>query len=171
VSFLSLTGPPAEAKYTKVGGLAVALPPDFEEPYQPTTITKPDVIGIGYQGRDKRLADLITALDADDRLRVVDIRFAPWSPNPDWTRENLETRLGKKYVFMGDCLGNENYRPADRHKGVKFPSLIIGISRIKNAVNRGYIPVLLCACDEADGCHRSEVLWALEQDGLNILSL
>jgi hypothetical protein len=102
----------------------------------------------GYRGHSpadlKRLAEQLDAT-------VADIRFYPQSKIPGFSRNSLEELLGNRYLWVHE-LGNRNFAGDGK---IEIVDLKKGTQKlIKHGAQR-YI--LLCACADADTCHRSVV--------------
>lgn len=84
---------------------------------------------------------------------VVDTRLSTRSRVLHWTQARLEQVLADRYVHIPD-FGNQNYKHPDAGIVLRNPQ-------------RGYIQlvpvlaqwdiVLLCACEDASKCHRTQV--------------
>jgi activating signal cointegrator 1 len=103
------------------------------------------------------LAQYAEQLDA----LVVDIRMSAYSRNPQWQRNAMMKRLGRRYVHL-PALGNVNYKNgrsiviADPRKGLAY----------LQSLNRPAI--LLCGCIHPDTCHRTAVAELLRDRGIQV---
>ena len=105
----------------------------------------------GYRGRS--FSDLSDHVVRGEHL-VADIRFSPKSPwSPFWSRKNLKERFGSSYEHIRD-LGNIQYRT---HGVIEIADIKRGCERLEFFLNLGITPILLCACEEYDHCHRKVV--------------
>lgn len=125
---------------------------------------------------------------------IVDIRFNPHSRLPEWRKGRLESFCCGRY-FECPELGNVNYKNGGPIKIKELGSGIEQVSRLaamrtsKGDCNQGattnlptplfayhYNPkpqpmILLCACREADTCHRKVVGNALAARGWAVREL
>src|SRR5690349_20763730 len=103
----------------------------------------------GYTSRTPdQLLRLALRLDA----LVFDIRFAPRSRVPHWQKEALEKLLGSRYRWVHD-LGNRNYANGGP---IELVDPARGLETVYRTLDRRNV-ILLCACAELQGCHRSVV--------------
>jgi hypothetical protein len=88
----------------------------------------------------------------------VDIRLRPASRwNSAWNRDALTRQWGIRYLWKGDSLGNRNYKPEDRSKGILLANPEKGVAEVVQLLKGGYQVILLCACKRAESCHRTRV--------------
>ena len=80
--------------------------------------------------------------------RVIDIRFAPFSKNPMWTRDVLQTRFGTSYMHLRE-LGNRLYRTGE----IELHRPEAGLLRLAEELDRRPC-VVMCACAQLHECHR-----------------
>lgn len=103
------------------------------------------LFSLGYSG--VRLEAVNQWLDAHDAL-LVDVRFKPFSRNPEWRQPHLQRVLGSRYRWVR-ALGNLNYRGG--------PSRLVeeaeGV-RIVVAMMESNPVVLTCICSDPRVCHR-----------------
>lgn len=95
-----------------------------------------------------RLLQLAEELDAV----IFDIRHVPWSKAPCWRKASMAAQFGDRYRHI-PALGNRNYNGATGD-GFDIVDLQYGICQILHSEKP---PLLLCACDLHDGCHRNYV--------------
>lgn len=115
---------------------------------------------IGYTGRKPdQLKALAEQLDAT----VYDIRFSPRSRAPHWNRGRLEAMLGDRYMHIGE-LGNRNYKAGP----IEIADLDAGLARIQDHPRP---VILMCACKDLAGCHRSVISKHLQALGLEVEEL
>jgi uncharacterized protein (DUF488 family) len=109
------------------------------------------VYTLGYAQRDSR--EKLRRLVAG-RVEVVDIRYAPHSSRPEWSREYLAAWLGSRYQHLR-ALGNVNYRSA--HLPIQLLDEQVGVLDVMIWLQEGYDVCLLCACADVATCHRRVV--------------
>ena len=80
--------------------------------------------------------------------RIVDIRFAPWSKNPMWSRPTLEARFGSAYLHIRE-LGNRCYRTGE----IDILNPEAGLERLGELLET-WPCVLMCVCPYLHECHR-----------------
>jgi hypothetical protein len=86
---------------------------------------------------------------------IVDIRYSARSMQPQWRQASLRTFFRWRYHWI-PSLGNVNYRPRDRHKGIFIANYHVGMEDLH--LLPPCVPViLLCGCADVATCHRSEV--------------
>src|SRR5436305_6400026 len=88
---------------------------------------------------------------------LVDIRLSARSRMSAFNQASLQTRFGKRSIPMPE-LGSINYRPQDRHQGIKIASPDRGIQRLINGLSQGYSIVLMCGCNQYALCLRHTVV-------------
>lgn len=101
--------------------------------------------------------DILDLLAQNKKTLLVDTRKSPYSKRPGWNQADLEKRLKEQYFWRGDTLGNLNYLPKDRHKGIELIDEETGIERLCTALKKGYNLILLCGCPAAKTCHRTYI--------------
>lgn len=117
---------------------------------------------VGYLGWKQ--PELIAALRRLNGL-LVDIRFTPWSRNPQWIKANLEKLLGNDYVHI-KALGNAEHKTG----GMRIFNYDMGVAFI--ASNADVRPiVLMCACKDNESCHREVVAKMLRKAGYTVQEL
>lgn len=115
------------------------------------------VVEFGYAGAggEERLHQLMQ----DEKAVLVDIRLSPRSRwQPQFNRSALASTYPGAYLWLGDTLGNLNYKPEDREKGIKLVKPETGIARLITGMRKGFIPIIMCACKEFTTCHRHTVI-------------
>jgi Domain of unknown function DUF488 len=85
------------------------------------------------------------------RAKLFDIRYAPRSRRPEWSRKRLSERFGSRYRHLPK-LGNANYHSATLPVQLVAPER--GISMVCDELANGSDVCLLCACGEVTACHR-----------------
>jgi len=108
---------------------------------------------MGYAEPDA--AQRIATFLAQPRTGLVDIRYAPrcgWSAQ--WNKNALQAKYTRQYIHLR-CFGNVHYNKPGRpiqlaNPAERLPSLV-------NALLNGTSLLLLCACQDAEHCHRKMV--------------
>ncbi len=114
----------------------------------------------GYQGQKLELLEgFLIANDAD----LLDIRFKPWSPNPQYTKTALQHRFGDRYRHVVE-LGNRLYKT----ESIEFVDFEAGLRAIETSPRP---VVLLCACADASTCHRTAAARLLAARGFTVTEL
>lgn len=114
----------------------------------------------GYQGL--KLEVLEAFLEAHD-CDLFDIRFKPWSPNPQYTKTAFAHRFGDRYHHLIE-LGNRLYKTAS----IEFVDFEAGV----HAIEANLRPVvLLCACADPSTCHRTAAARLLAERGFSVTEL
>lgn len=110
-----------------------------------------------YRTKLETFVALVTILD----LQVCDIRINPWSRWPAMTKKSLTQVLGERYSHFPQ-LGNTG-----RAEGVvRIADLSAGKEALIETVWATHRqPLLLCACEILECCHREEVGQALMRSG------
>jgi len=159
------------------GGNADAHGQGAEAPAGTSSIV-PRLLTIGYQGwKPDALGAAIVAAGA---ATVVDVRDHPWSPAPQWRREELERTVvaaGLRYAWAGDLVGNPRANRADTSDAGGGP-----LERFRTYVTAGEpsrlqrfgrrllattgVACLLCGCDEVEHCHRGVLVDELVRAGV-----
>jgi uncharacterized protein (DUF488 family) len=100
---------------------------------------------------------------ADAGALILDIRHKPYSRwQPQWNRRSLEEALWMDYAHCGN-LGNRNYKGDLDDPGVHLiVNLEAGLELLRELLRKRPV-VLLCACKNAEGCHRNTVARAAVQ--------
>ena len=114
----------------------------------------------GYQGQN--LAELEAFLESND-CDLFDIRFKPWSPNPQYTKTAFAARFGDRYHHVVE-LGNRLYKT----ESIEFVDFEAGLRLI--AANPRPV-VLLCACADPSTCHRTAAARLLTERGFTVTEL
>jgi uncharacterized protein (DUF488 family) len=111
---------------------------------------------IGYGRRQpQEIFDLVNSLGAV----LVDIRFSPWG-RPGFKGFELSRALGDRYLHV-KALGNAEYKTG----GMRIADYAAG-KAVLAALERPAL--LLCACAEPGGCHRTVVGEMLQEDGFAV---
>ena len=114
----------------------------------------------GYQGQKLVVLEaFLAAYDCD----LFDIRFKPWSPNPQYTKAAFAARFGDRYRHVVE-LGNRLYKT----ESIEFVDFEAGLRMI--AANPRPV-VLLCACADPSTCHRTAAARILAERGFTITEL
>jgi hypothetical protein len=121
--------------------------------------------GYGGSGKAKQL-DALMAEHPD--MWIVDIRKSPRSANPAWNYGALRKKWGKRYVWLGQWLGNRNYNIPGAD--IELVDAAGGMMRLCNILKHRSV-CLLCGCAEYEGCHRKDVteLAIQELPGLEVV--
>lgn len=90
---------------------------------------------------------------------LVDIRYSPWSKNPDWIQAAMEDRFGDRYFYVKE-LGNVNYNK--REEGIQLYDVETGLLRVCKIIKK-FPAILLCACKQHETCHRRVVAEEMAQ--------
>ena len=85
------------------------------------------------------LAALTAFLEAKNAI-LVDVRYQPFSRNPQWTRKTLTAALGSRYAHVG-TLGNRNYKSGP----IAIVDLDAGTETVRKS-SRHQRPSPSCAC-------------------------
>ena len=119
---------------------------------------------IGYRSAEDRecLAALLQPGDEQAACRLlVDIRYLPLSPyHPEWSRKQLLARYRHRYRHLR-ALGNKHYH--DPGLPIRLVDEQAGLVCLAGFLQAGWDIVLLCACADAKGCHRTLVAEHLQQ--------
>jgi hypothetical protein len=107
------------------------------------------IIELGYAGRT--VAQVLDLLKPCSTL--ADVRFRPYSREPEWRREMLEPVCGGKYRWFRS-FGNANYQGAD----VRLHDPERGLEHMLPRLQRNEVIIVLCACRSLARCHRRDVL-------------
>ncbi len=110
------------------------------------------VFTAGYTGRTvAQLLEAAQTLNAD----VMDIRFSPRSRNPVWSGSRLAESLGDRYRHLR-AFGNANYKELEG-PGTVLVDAEEGVRAVRSTLESGRNVILLCACKDPAGCHRTDV--------------
>lgn len=101
-------------------------------------------------------------------LVLADLRLKPYSRTPEWNRSRLESAVPGHYVWLGDRLGNRNYKGGP----IDIIDLPGGLSALRALceVHPGQV-VVMCMCPRRPECHRHGVLNAFEGEGYTVVEL
>lgn len=106
---------------------------------------------IGYAGwKPEELKAQVDELGA----MLIDIRYSPRSRRPEWNREALRGLWGQnweRFYLHLVALGNRNYKSGG---AIELAAPEVGLKALAPVLRERPI-VLLCACRDADMCHRS----------------
>jgi len=133
------------------------------------------VVAFGYSWM-KSFDELISLLRKYDVEILVDIRRFPRSKNPDFIRENLESKLpkyGVKYVYMGDVLGG--FRKGGYERYTKTKDFQDGIIRLRNlaenAGRNGRGVAIMCLEKKSRYCHRRFIIEHLRKIKVEVVEV
>jgi uncharacterized protein (DUF488 family) len=115
------------------------------------------VIPVGYANPKHRT--LIDHLMQDETMLLVDTRLSPRSAVPGWHKTSLEQRYGKRYRWLGESLGNLNYKGGP----IAIVNLGSGIAALQALLLQGHTVLLLCGCSVFETCHRHVICDALAE--------
>jgi len=113
-------------------------------------------------GYNRMTPDQLLALAAKLNAYVVDIRFSAWG-KPGWKGYELRNRHGGRYMHL-KSLGNAAYKTG----GMQIADYAAGRHALA-ALDRPAI--LLCACADPEGCHRTVVGHMLADDGFTVTEI
>lgn len=85
---------------------------------------------------------------------VIDVRFSPKWYSPFWSKSNLDKSLKNRYIHIPE-LGNKNY--SDLLKPIEIVDIEVGSRQVIEYLSLDFDCLLLCACSDADKCHRRVV--------------
>ena len=119
------------------------------------------IFTFGYAGKQvETLKEKIEALDA----LLIDIRYSPFSKDPQWRKNNLSAVFGQRYLLAGNYFGNVLYKSA----GIKLSDAEGGLALIRK-IDRNMI--LMCSCHNYERCHRKTVSEYLQSHGFKVKEL
>jgi hypothetical protein len=113
------------------------------------------ILHFGYRKRNAK--DLLEVIVKSDKSYVLaDVRISVSSPKyPYWSETNLRKLYPNQYVWV-KSLGNENrfkegepMKLANPSQGIKYLLRLLTLQRI---------PILLCACEHVEVCHRQLII-------------
>lgn len=114
---------------------------------------------VGYgSSQPQRIVDLLDRYGAV----LVDIRYSPWG-RPGWKRHELAALLGDRYIHL-QALGNADYKSG----GMRITDYAAGKAFLTDLPQPA---MLMCACWEPEGCHRTVVGRMLTDDGFTVVEL
>lgn len=119
------------------------------------------IFHFGYSGQN---FDDITTSIAQSGAILVDIRYSPRSRVSTWRQAAFEKRLGGRYRWKGDLLGNRNYGGGP----IDVVDLRGGLQFIQESAAQCPV-VIMCVCPTAEGCHRQSIVLALQEAGLDVI--
>jgi uncharacterized protein (DUF488 family) len=112
---------------------------------------------VGYLGwKIDGLEEQLKALGDD--IRVYDVRYNPYSRNPQFSRAQFISKFGDMYVHAKG-FGNINYRGGPIALADPEPWYKFAIRDMKS----GLPVILMCACWNLDECHRLVVSTEIEK--------
>lgn len=114
-------------------------------------------VGYGRMAPDK-----IREMAIDLGAVVVDIRFSAWG-KPGYKKFELVRLLGEQYTHL-PALGNAAYKTG----GMRLADYDAGKAFLAEL---GRPAILMCACADPDGCHRTVVGALLAADGFEVNEL
>lgn len=132
---------------------------------------------IGYG--DRPWPDFMERLRRHEIQFLIDVRSQPRSRQPEFNAEALElllSKVGVRYVFMGDTLGGKPDDPScyvdgkiDYARCEQRPAFQAGMSRLRSALAGGHRVALMCSELDPERCHRSKLIGqALDKEGIEL---
>jgi uncharacterized protein (DUF488 family) len=110
---------------------------------------------LGYM--EEHAQERLDAFLAPPGAALLDIRTSPYSRRmPAWSQANLVRAYPAHYMWVAQ-LGNVNYRPKDRKKGIELYDAAEGVAIVTRLLRSGHDCILLCACKDYQKCHRKVV--------------
>lgn len=119
------------------------------------------VYTIGYAGRKP---DELKAIVEEHDAMLFDIRFSPFSRDPQWAGRALTALLKDRYVHV-KALGNANYKNGGPITILDYPSGLTAILHSPRPV------MLLCVCGNPSTCHRTTVAGMLREHGCTVTEI
>lgn len=119
----------------------------------------PKLYTIGYTGRTiDEIAGMAHALSAI----VVDIRMSPRSKVDQWSGMRIRSDLEHREVQYHHIpeLGNLDYKQRGK---IRIANADTGVKKLYRLTYPNTCAILLCACPQADECHRKTVARLMEQ--------
>ena len=110
---------------------------------------------MGYRGWKP---DVIRQFIVDHEALLIDIRYKPWSPHPQWRSHALKALVQPHYRWIQE-LGNKAYR--ERPRRIEIADMDAGLGRL-GAIAHEVPTVLLCGCPTLEECHRLTVARTIE---------
>lgn len=114
------------------------------------------IYSLGYSVREDQQR-LVEIMNAEPRAIIIDTRKSPVSRIEGWNESELRAAWGKRYQWLGMTLGNLNYKPEDRSKGIKLVDEEAGIRTLIQGLKYDHSLILLCGCSNACTCHRTYI--------------
>ena len=111
------------------------------------------LFSLGYSG--VRFEAVTQWLDQHDAL-LVDVRFKPFSRNPQWRQSYLQRVLGPRYWHVPE-LGNLNYKGGR----IQLMDEAAGVRTVSEMLERTPV-ALLCVCSDHATCHRTVAAEAIK---------
>lgn len=114
---------------------------------------KIETIGYAASDAEKRIAEFLK----QEGAALVDIRKMPrsryyWKFN----EQHLRGLYPGQYIHIPQ-LGNVNYKPEDRAKGIQIADPEPGVKHVAYLLEQGHPIMLMCACKNYENCHRKVV--------------
>jgi uncharacterized protein (DUF488 family) len=111
---------------------------------------------MGYRGVSRE--SLLEWLEAHPKAVLVDVRYGMIHPKNPWSQVSLRKVLGDRYRHF-QSLGNVNYKSDTAP--VELADQDKGLDALMKLASKGFEPVLMCACERYEQCHRSHVVEVL----------
>lgn len=112
-------------------------------------------IGYNTPGSEATIDNLMQ----DKRTLLIDVRYSPNSPKPQWQQSALRAKYKDGYIHEGR-LGNINYRGGP----IQLANPDAGIGRLKDLLDHDHNLILLCACENYLTCHRKVIVELLKKE-------
>lgn len=116
------------------------------------------IYSIGYQRLS--LEELVSIMESKKVDLLVDVRTTPYSRTPDFNKNRLMKRLGKRYIWKGDILG-----------GKEGPATAAGLLYL---IREEKVNILMIMCMEYNpcSCHRFlDISRRLAREGVQVIHL
>lgn len=132
---------------------------------------------IGYG--DRPWSEFVDRLRRHDVRFLIDVRSQPRSRQPEFNAETLErllSKVGIRYVFMGDTLGGKPDDPTcyvdgkvDYARCEQRMEFRAGLARLRSAITGGHRVAIMCSELDPERCHRSKLIGqALAKEGVEL---
>jgi len=109
-----------------------------------------NIFTFGYGGRQ---VATLAAFVAEFHAVVIDVRLKPWTKQPGWSLSDLKAVFAEEYHWWGRSLGNLNFKGGT----VKLADEKKGMKKLVALMRAGIAPILLCAEQSPDSCHRTMI--------------
>jgi uncharacterized protein (DUF488 family) len=110
---------------------------------------------LGYQGQKPEA--LLAAVSGIGAV-LCDIRYAPYSRQPGWSKKPLQALFGTTYQHIPQ-LGNVNYKSGG---SIAIADMDAGLKIVLDLLEHRPV-VLMCVCRRYKTCHRRDIAVALRQ--------
>ena len=107
--------------------------------------------------------DLLAILNQTGGV-LLDIRYSPRSRRPGFSRSGFERAIGDRYAHLPE-LGNVDYKGDT----ITISDPEVGLEVVRQIAEEIDGPIfLMCACEDAVNCHRSDVGGWLREEGYTV---